>query len=85
MGGIVITESKSPPPIGITPPWVIIRVGVGWVVIFRPEINLFARKKGIPILHFTEKLDLLPENLTCHRDFPTLLKEVRIQILIGEN
>ncbi len=85
MGEIVITEAESPPPIRITPPWVIIGVGIGTVIVFRPKIDLFARKDGISIIHFAERFDLLSKNFTRHSDLLPTTEEVRIQIFIGKN
>jgi hypothetical protein len=66
MRKIIITETKS--PIRITPPWVIIIVGIGMVIIFRPKIDLLARNNGISIIHFTERLGLLSLNFPCDGD-----------------
>jgi hypothetical protein len=68
MGKVIITETDSPPPIRITPPWIIIIVRVGMVIIFRPKIDLFARNNGISIIHFTERLGLLSLNVPCDGD-----------------
>jgi hypothetical protein len=61
----IITEAQSSPPIRvpppwiIIPPWVIIRIGVR-IIIFFPEMDLFARNKRIPIIHLSERYNLFP-------------------------
>jgi hypothetical protein len=84
MWEIVITETDPPPPIRITPPWVI-DVWIGTVIVFRPKIDLFARKDGISIIHFAQRFDLLSKNFTRHSDLLPTTEEVRIQIFIGKN
>ena len=54
----IITEAQSSPQIRI-PPWVIIRIGVR-IIIFFPEMDLFARNKRIPIIHLSERFNLFP-------------------------
>ena len=70
----VVIKIKSP-PIGITPPWIIIPPGIIieriWTVIeILPEIDLFAREKGIPVIHLTKTFNLSSQNFTGHSDFP---------------
>jgi hypothetical protein len=72
---MVVMEPKSQ-PIRITPPWVII--GIGLVIVYRPKIDLFARNKGISIIHFAERLDLLAYDFSCNSDFfPSPKKRTR--------
>jgi hypothetical protein len=58
---MVVIIAESPPPIRITPPWVIIvvRVIVNWIIIFLPKVDLFAQKEGIPVIHLTKRFDFL--------------------------
>jgi len=65
----------KPPPIGIIPPWIIIPPGIIteriWTVIeILPEIDLFAREKGVSVIHLAQRFDLFSQNFTGHSDFP---------------
>jgi hypothetical protein len=73
-----IDPKSESPPIRITPPWVIIRIGIGLVIGYRPKIDLFARNKGVSIIHFTERFDLLPYHFPCHGDLFSSSEDVRI-------
>ena len=85
---VVIDPKSKSPPVGVTPPWIIIIrvvVGGGIIIVFPPKVDLFARKKGISIVHFTEGFDLFPQNVAGRCDFPALLEQVRVQVFLGEN
>jgi hypothetical protein len=72
MRKVIITETDSPPPIRVTPPWIIIVVRIGTVIVFRPKIVLSAQEEGISVIHFTEGFDLLSLNFACDGDlFPS--------------
>jgi hypothetical protein len=71
-----IDPKSESPPIRITPPWVII--GIGLVIVSWPRIDLFAQNHGISIIHFTERFDLLPYHFPCHGDFFPSSEDVRI-------
>jgi hypothetical protein len=76
---IVVMEAPSPPPIRITPPRVLIVIGI-WIVIIvlRPKINLFARNDRVPILHFAERFNLFSYNFTSHGDL--FLPSVNVRV-----
>jgi hypothetical protein len=38
----VVVKSKTSPPIRITPPWIIIKIGIGLMMILWPKVDLFA-------------------------------------------
>jgi len=65
---VVIMEAEPTPPIRIPPPWIIIppwviiriRIGVGGVIVFFPEVDLFARNKRIPISHLSKRFNHFP-------------------------
>jgi hypothetical protein len=83
----VVIEMKSPID-GIVPPRIIeIRIVVVGtrIIIFPPEVDLLARKERISIIHFTELPKLLSKDLAGNCDFPSSLKEIRIQIFLGDN
>ena len=72
MGKIIITKADSPSPIRITPPWIVVIVGIGRVIVFRPKIKLSAQEEGISVIHFAERFDHLSLNFTCDGDlFPS--------------
>jgi hypothetical protein len=80
---VVVIKSESPPPIRITPPWVIIPprviiVGIGTIIVFLPKIDLLAQKKWISIIHLAKRFDLLSKDFTGHGDLPSSAEEVRV-------
>jgi len=69
---VVVIEPEPAPPIRITPPRIIIVIGIRWIIVYRPKIDFLARNNGISIMHFTERFDLLPYNITRYGDlFPS--------------
>jgi hypothetical protein len=82
VGVVIIMDTETPPPIRIpSPPWVIVGVGIvgiGAVIVFRPKIDLFARKERISIIHFTERFDLLSLNFTGHGNLFPCPEDIRI-------
>jgi hypothetical protein len=84
-GIVMIMDTKAPPPIRITPPWVIVGVGIGAGIVFRPKIDLFARKEGVSVVHLTERLDFLSLNFAGYGDSSPSPEDIRIQIVIREN
>ena len=66
------------PPVRITPPWVIIVVGIRTVIVFRPKIDLFAHHNGISIIHFTERFDFFSYQFTRYSDLLPSPEDVRI-------
>jgi hypothetical protein len=75
---VVIDPKSESPPIRVTPPRIIIGVGIRAVIVFWPEIDLFTRNNEISIIHFTERLDLLSYHFTCHSDLFPSPEDVRI-------
>jgi len=72
MREVIITETDSPSPVRVTPPWVIIVIRIWMVIIFRPEIDLLAQEDGISVIHLAERFDLFSLNFTCYGDlFPS--------------
>jgi len=65
MREVIITETDSPAPIRITPPWIIIIIGIGGVIVFRPKIVLPAQEEGVSVIHLTEGFGLLSLDFTC--------------------
>ena len=75
---VVMEPKPQSRPVRITPPWVIIGIGIGLVIVCRPKIDLFARNKGISIIHFAERLDLLAYDFSCNSDLFPSPKDVGI-------
>jgi hypothetical protein len=70
---VVMNPKSKSPPVGVTPPWIIIVVRIGTVIVFRPKIVLSVQEEGISVIHFTEGFDLLSLNFACDGDlFPSL-------------
>ncbi len=82
---VIITE--APPPIGISPPGVVIsrivRIGIG--VVFGPEVNLFAFDKRVSIVHFTEGFELFSLKLPGNRNLSFLPVNVGVQESINKD
>jgi hypothetical protein len=85
-GKIMIMEAESPPPIRINPPWIIIIVvGIGTVIIFRPEVKLFTREEGISIFHLSQQFGLFSYNFTGHGDLLPLTENIWVKIVVSED
>jgi hypothetical protein len=73
---VVIDPKSQSPPIRITPPWIII--GIGWIIAYRPKIDLFARNDRISIIHIAERFELFSYDFSCHSDFFPSREDIRI-------
>ena len=85
---VTIMKTHSPPQswgIWAVQPWIIIVVSISVIIVFWPEIDLFAGKKGIPVIHFTNRLNRLSDQFTCYSDFFTSLIKMRVEILVSED
>ena len=47
--------------------------------------DLFAGKNGIPVIHFTKRLNRLPDQFTCHSDFFASLIKIRVEKLVSKD
>jgi hypothetical protein len=68
--------------ISIIPPW-IIRIRI--VVIFSPQVNLFALKKRIGIFQFAKAHDFPSYDFSCDGDSPPPSEDVRVDIPLDED
>jgi hypothetical protein len=89
---IVIMEAEPTPPIRISPPGIIIPpgliirigeeigkgLGVGKIIVFLPEVDLFARNHRIAVIHFSKKLQLFPQDFTRYGNPPSFPIELRV-------
>ena len=85
---VTIMKTHSPPQswvIRAVQPWIIIVVRISVIMVLRPDMDLFARKKGIPVIHFTKRLNRLSDQFTCHSDFFTSLIKIRIEVLVSKD
>jgi hypothetical protein len=73
---VVIDPKSQSPPIRITPPWIII--GIGWVIVYRSKIDLFARNDRISIIHIAERFELFSYDFSCHSDLFPSPEDIRI-------
>jgi hypothetical protein len=85
MWKIIVSETESPPPIRIIPPWVIIVVGRRPIIVFGPKIDLLTREERISIFHLTERFGLLSHDFTRHGDVSPSPEDIGIQIFVREN
>jgi hypothetical protein len=82
---MVVIHSESSPPVRITPPGIVIVIGIGLVIVFRPKVDLLGGNKGISIIHLAERFDLLSCDFSCHSDLFSSPEDVGICIVIDEN
>jgi hypothetical protein len=68
----------------IIPPW-IIRIRVGVVVVFSPEVNLLAQKKRVGIFQFAKAHCLPPQDFTCDGDSPSFSEDIRVYIPLNKD
>ena len=84
MRAMVILEADPTPPIRIPPPGiiipprVIIRIGVGKVIVFLPKVDLLARNKRIAVIHLSKRLELFAHDFTCYGNSPSFAIEIRV-------
>jgi hypothetical protein len=80
-------------PIGIAPPRAvvfiippgIIGIRVGRVVIFSPEVKLFALKKRVWIFQFAMAHYFSSKGFPCDGDSPSSLEDIRVRVPLNED
>jgi hypothetical protein len=78
-----------PPPVGPPPGIIIVRrirvVGViSRIIILFPKVDLFAREKGISVIHLSERPRLLSQDFPGDSNLPSLSKKIGVQDLFRE-
>jgi len=75
---VVMEPKPQSRSVRITPPWVIIGIRIGLVIVCRPKIDLFARNKGVSIIHFAQRFDLFSYDFSRNSDLFPSPKDVGI-------